>query len=171
MAVVTEVVDAVVGSDTHKDTHTVGVLSPVGATIACWVSDTQTRNKNQLKALLHAGDDVERALATGHLSDTRLSAIVRRRRRAAETRVPNRACAQHGGTDLPSRHAATGIGLTAKRRHCVRAGLTAHMNGTAHAIVRARRPAHTRRVHPAGLPPVRALTRRGFAHMQQVANA
>jgi transposase len=195
MAMVTEVVDAVVGGDTHKDTHTLEMLSPVGATIAClvidnddagfetavaWIaehapgprlfvglegtrsygiglaralthagftvveveqpkrqqhrgrgksdpidahlaalqvlrmdaerlpmpradgdrealrillvgrrelSDTQTRNKNQLKALLHAGDDVERTLATGHLSDVRLTAIIRRRGSAAETRV------------------------------------------------------------------------------------
>ena len=195
MAMVTEVVDAVIGGDTHKDTHTLEMLSPVGATIAClvidndkagfetavaWIaehapgprlvvglegtrsygiglaralmhagftvveveqpkrqqrrgrgksdpidahlaalqvlrmdaerlpmpradgdrealrillvgrrelSDTQTRNKNQLKALLHAGDDVERTLASGHLSDARLSVIIRRRASATETRV------------------------------------------------------------------------------------
>ncbi len=195
MAMVTEVVDAVIGGDTHKDTHTLEMVSPVGATIACvvidndvagfetalaWIgehapgprlvvglegtrsygialaralthagftvveveqpkrqqrrgrgksdpidahlaalqvlrmdverlpmaradgdrealrillvgrrelSDTQTRNKNQLKALLHAGDDVERALASGHLSDARLAGIIRRRASATETRV------------------------------------------------------------------------------------
>src|SRR3954452_14545172 len=34
MAMVAEVVDAVVGGDTHKDTHTLEILSPVGTTIA-----------------------------------------------------------------------------------------------------------------------------------------
>src|SRR5689334_23031672 len=34
MAMVAEVVDAVVGGDTHKDTHTLEMLSAVGATIA-----------------------------------------------------------------------------------------------------------------------------------------
>jgi transposase len=34
MAIVAEIVDAVVGGDTHKDTHTLEMLSPVGAVIA-----------------------------------------------------------------------------------------------------------------------------------------
>src|SRR5204862_5065454 len=34
MPMVAEVVDAVVGGDTHKDTHALEMLSPVGATLA-----------------------------------------------------------------------------------------------------------------------------------------
>src|SRR5215470_1570341 len=34
MTMVAEVVDAIIGGDTHKDTHTLAMLSPVGATIA-----------------------------------------------------------------------------------------------------------------------------------------
>lgn len=195
MPMVAEVVDAVVGGDTHKDTHTLEMLSPVGATIATllidnddagfaavldWIaehapgsrivvglegtrsygiglaralthaglsvveverprreqrrgrgksdpidahlaslqvlrmdadrlplpradgdrealrillvgrralSDTQTRNKNQLKALLLTGDTAERLLSTGDLSDARLGVVIRRRGTVTETRV------------------------------------------------------------------------------------
>jgi transposase len=51
------------------------------------LSDTQTRCRNQLKALLHTGDDLERSLSSGHLSDARLKAITRRRGTATETRL------------------------------------------------------------------------------------
>jgi transposase len=195
MAMVAEVVDAVIGGDTHKDTHTLEMLSPVGATItvlmidndeagfaaaAGWIaehapgarllvglegtrsygigltralrqaglrvveverprraqrrgrgksdpidahlaglqvlrmdtdrlpipradgdrealrillagrrelSDAQTRNKNQLKALLLTGDEEDRALSRGHLSHTRLQAIIRRRSSKTPTRL------------------------------------------------------------------------------------
>ena len=50
------------------------------------LSDTQTRQKNQLKALLLSGNETERALSTGHLSDTRLQAIIRRRGSSSDTR-------------------------------------------------------------------------------------
>jgi transposase len=194
MAMVADVVDAVVGGDTHKDTHTLEMLSPVGAVIAGlvitndeggyaaavgWItdhapgarmvvglegtrsygiglaraltraglavveverpkraqrrgrgksdpidahlaalqvlrmntdrlptpradgdrealrillagrrelSDTQTRHKNQLKALLLSGNETERTLSTGHLSDARLQAIIRRRGTSNDTR-------------------------------------------------------------------------------------
>jgi transposase len=195
MAMVADVVDAVVGGDTHKDTHTLVMLSPVGASIAtvriendqggyaaavAWIgahapggrvivglegtrsygiglaralsgaglgvveverparaqrrgrgksdpidarlaglqvlgmdtdrlptpradgdrealrlllagrrelSKTQTRNKNQLRALLLTGSEADRALASAHLSQTRLWAIIRRRGTKTETRV------------------------------------------------------------------------------------
>ena len=51
------------------------------------LSDTQTRCKNQLRALLHTGDHLERDLASGHLSDVRLKAIIRRRGTAEQTRL------------------------------------------------------------------------------------
>lgn len=51
------------------------------------LAGTQTRNKNQLKALLLTGDDTDRSLASGDLSLTRLAAIARRRGNATETRV------------------------------------------------------------------------------------
>lgn len=195
MAMVAEMVDAVVGGDTHKNTHTLEMLSPVGASIAtleiandeagfaaalAWIgehapgpgllvglegtrsygiglaralthaglnvveverpkreqrrgrgksdpidahlaalqvlrmdadrlpipradgdrealrillvgrralSNTQTRNKNQLKALLLTGDHAERDLASGHLSHARLVTITRRRGSTTETRL------------------------------------------------------------------------------------
>ena len=51
------------------------------------LSDTQTRCKNQLKALLHTGDAFERGHSSGHLSQARLKAIIRRRGTGAETRL------------------------------------------------------------------------------------
>ena len=51
------------------------------------LTDTQTRSRNQLKALLHTGDEFERSLSSGHLSDARLKTIIRRRGTATETRV------------------------------------------------------------------------------------
>jgi transposase len=51
------------------------------------LSDTQTRRKNQLKALLHTGDQLERSMSSGHLSQTRLTTIIRRRGTATETRL------------------------------------------------------------------------------------
>jgi transposase len=195
MPMVAEVVDAVVGGDTHKDTHTLEMLSPVGARLAglqigndeagfadaaAWIvahspgprvivglegtrsygiglsralqqagmevveverpkraqrhgrgksdpidahlaavqvlgmhadrlpipradgdrealrillvgrrelSDTQTRCRNQLKALLHTGDEFERSLSSGKLTQARLNTIIRRRGHATETRV------------------------------------------------------------------------------------
>ena len=46
---------------------------------------TKTRQTNRLRALLLAGDDTDRGLARGRLSDTRLAAISRRRARAGES--------------------------------------------------------------------------------------
>jgi transposase len=46
---------------------------------------TKTRQTNRLRALLLGGDDTDRALARGRLSDTRLAAISRRRGRAGDT--------------------------------------------------------------------------------------
>jgi transposase len=194
MAMVAEVVDAVIGGDTHKDTHTLEMLSPVGVSIAvlvvgndeagyaaavAWIaahapgarmivglegarsygiglaraltgaglcvveverpqrrqrrgrgksdpidahlaglqvlrmdtdrlpipradgdrealrillagrrelSESQTRHKNQLKALLLSGNEAERKLSHGHLSDARLQAIIRRRGSSGESR-------------------------------------------------------------------------------------
>lgn len=43
------------------------------------LSGSQTRHINQLRALLLAGDDTDRELARGHLSNDRLKAIARRR--------------------------------------------------------------------------------------------
>ena len=51
------------------------------------LADTQTRCKNQLKALLHTGDAVERGLSSGHLSRARLATIIRRRGTADDTRL------------------------------------------------------------------------------------
>ena len=51
------------------------------------LSGTQTRCKNQLKALLHTGDELERNLASGHLSQARLQAIIRRRGTGEQTRL------------------------------------------------------------------------------------
>lgn len=51
------------------------------------LSDTQTRCKNQLKALLHTGDEFERSLSSGYLSESRLKAIIRRRGTGEETRL------------------------------------------------------------------------------------
>ena len=46
---------------------------------------TKTRQTNRLRALLLSGDDTDRALARGPLSDARLAAIGRRRGRAGDT--------------------------------------------------------------------------------------
>jgi transposase len=50
------------------------------------LSDTQTRFKNQLKALLLSGDDLERQLASCQYSQALLQRIIRRRGTGAETR-------------------------------------------------------------------------------------
>jgi transposase len=50
------------------------------------LADTQTRQTNQLKALLLTGDDLERQLATGAYTQARLHAIIRRRGSGSETR-------------------------------------------------------------------------------------
>jgi transposase len=50
------------------------------------LADTQTRQTNQLKALLLTGDDLERQLATGAYTQARLHAIIRRRGSGNETR-------------------------------------------------------------------------------------
>jgi transposase len=51
------------------------------------LTNTQTRCRNQLKALLHTGDAFERSLSSGHLSQARLNTIIRRRGHATETRL------------------------------------------------------------------------------------
>ena len=51
------------------------------------LTDRQTRNKNQLRALLLTGSDTDRTLARGALTQTRLAAIARRRGHADETRA------------------------------------------------------------------------------------
>lgn len=51
------------------------------------LSDTQTRCRNQLKALLHTGDELERSLSSGKLTQARLNTIIRRRGHTGETRV------------------------------------------------------------------------------------
>jgi transposase len=51
------------------------------------LTNTQTRRRNQLKALLHTGDEFERELASAHLNDARLTTIIRRRGTATETRL------------------------------------------------------------------------------------
>jgi transposase len=151
MAMLAEVVDAVIGGDTHRDTHTLEMTTPVGVTIAtitisnddagfvealAWMAEhapgprlvvglegtrsygiglavrvlalpadriptpradgdrealrillgaraelttARTQQINRLRALLLSGDDTDRDLARGPLSDTRLSAASRRR--------------------------------------------------------------------------------------------
>jgi transposase len=51
------------------------------------LSDTQTRCRNQLKALLHTGDEFERSSSSGKLTQARLNTIIRRRGHATETRL------------------------------------------------------------------------------------
>ena len=51
------------------------------------MTNTQTRCRNQLKALLHTGDEFERSMSSGHLSQARLNTIIRRRGTATETRL------------------------------------------------------------------------------------
>lgn len=51
------------------------------------LAERQTRNKNQLHALLLTGSDTDRALAHGGLTPARLAVIIRRRGHAGDTRV------------------------------------------------------------------------------------
>jgi transposase len=50
------------------------------------MTDTRTRQANALRALLRTGDDIDRELADGAWTKTKLTAIMRRRGRAGETR-------------------------------------------------------------------------------------
>ncbi|MBO0866820.1 MAG: IS110 family transposase [Mycobacterium sp.] len=51
------------------------------------MTNTQTRCRNQLKALLHTGDEFERSMSSGHLNQARLTTIIRRRGTDTESRL------------------------------------------------------------------------------------
>jgi len=92
-----ELVDAVVGVDTHRDSHEVEIALPTGiaigtrkisnddsgfAELLAWIVEltvVTTAQVNRLRALLLGGDDAERSLARATLTDPVLVAMARRR--------------------------------------------------------------------------------------------